>query len=92
MALWFISIGILGLWGIAQHPSVLPALLCVTNAEALYADMGHFGKRPIRAAWSWIVFPCPILNYAGQCAIALNGALIGDNIFIGSARSRCSFR
>ena len=55
--------------------------LCVTGAEALYADMGHFGKRPIRAAWSWIVFPCLVLNYAGQCAIALNGASISDNIF-----------
>jgi KUP system potassium uptake protein len=55
--------------------------LCVTGAEALYADMGHFGKRPIRAAWSWIVFPCLVLNYAGQCAIALNGAPIADNIF-----------
>jgi KUP system potassium uptake protein len=105
MALWFLSIGVLGLWGIAQYPAVLLALnplyglrllasngyggffvlggifLCVTGAEALYADMGHFGKRPIRLAWSGIVFPCLILNYAGQCAIALNGAPIADNIF-----------
>src|ERR1700744_3546021 len=43
--------------------------------------MGHFGKGPIRAAWSWIVFPCLVLNSAGQCAIALNGASIADNIF-----------
>ena len=55
--------------------------LCVTGAEALYADMGHFGKGPIRLAWSWIVFPCLILNYAGQSAIALNGEPIADNIF-----------
>jgi KUP system potassium uptake protein len=55
--------------------------LCVTGAEALYADMGHFGKWPIRAAWSLIVFPCLVLNYAGQCAIALRGASIADNIF-----------
>jgi len=55
--------------------------LCVTGAEALYADMGHFGKRPIRAAWSWIVFPSLILNYAGQCAIALRGEPIANNIF-----------
>ena len=41
--------------------------LCVTGAEALYADMGHFGKGPIRLAWSWIVFPSLVLNYAGQC-------------------------
>jgi KUP system potassium uptake protein len=105
MAVWFVTIGLLGLWGIAKDPWVLLALnplygvrllanngyggflvlggifLCVTGAEALYADMGHFGKRPIRAAWSWIVFPCLVLNYAGQCAIALNGASISDNIF-----------
>jgi KUP system potassium uptake protein len=105
MMIWFISIGVLGLWGISKDPWVLLAInplygarllatngyggflvlggifLCVTGAEALYADMGHFGKRPIRAAWSWIVFPCLVLNYAGQCAIALNGASIADNIF-----------
>ena len=55
--------------------------LCVTGAEALYADMGHFGKRPIRAAWTWIVFPCLVLNYAGQSAIALHGEPIANNIF-----------
>ena len=105
MVVWFVSIGALGLWGIAQDPHVIYALnpyyalhllagggfrgflvlggifLCVTGAEALYADMGHFGKRPIRMAWSWIVFPSLILNYAGQCAIALRGAPIANNIF-----------
>jgi KUP system potassium uptake protein len=105
MALWFVAIGGLGLWGIAQDPAVLLALnpyyglhllatngmrgflvlggifLCVTGAEALYADMGHFGKRPIRAAWSWIVFPCLVLNYAGQSAIALRGEPIANNVF-----------
>ena len=55
--------------------------LCVTGAEALYADMGHFGKRPIRLAWSWIVFPCLVLNYAGQSAIALRGEPIANNVF-----------
>ncbi len=43
--------------------------LCVTGAEALYADMGHFGAGPIRLAWSAIVFPGLVLNYAGQAAI-----------------------
>ncbi len=105
MAIWFVSIGALGLWGIAQDPWVLLAInpiyglklltdnglqgflvlggvfLCVTGAEALYADMGHFGKGPIRFAWSWIVFPCLVLNYAGQCAIALRGESIANNIF-----------
>ena len=55
--------------------------LCVTGAEALYADMGHFGPRPIRFSWSFIVFPALILNYAGQGAIVLAGAPIEGNIF-----------
>ncbi|MGL4858223.1 MAG: potassium transporter Kup [Enterobacteriaceae bacterium] len=55
--------------------------LCVTGAEALYADMGHFGVRPIRLMWFWMVFPCLLLNYAGQAALVLAGANISDNIF-----------
>jgi KUP system potassium uptake protein len=46
-------------------------VLCVTGAEALYADMGHFGKRPIRIAWFWIVMPALTLNYFGQGALLL---------------------
>jgi KUP system potassium uptake protein len=104
MAVWFAVIGILGIWGIAQHPAVLAALnpiaglaylfsaglrgllvlggvfLCVTGAEALYAE-GHFGPRPIRLAWSALVFPSLVLNYAGQTALVLNGAPTADNIF-----------
>jgi KUP system potassium uptake protein len=105
MALWFVVIGALGVWGIAQHPTVLWALdprhgieylfsggatsflvlggvfLCVTGAEALYADMGHFGATPIRLTWSALVFPCLVLNYAGQGALVLGGAPTADNIF-----------
>ncbi|HKI15374.1 MAG TPA: potassium transporter Kup [Roseiarcus sp.] len=55
--------------------------LCVTGAEALYADMGHFGPGPIRLSWSAIVFPALILNYAGQAAIVLAGAPTDGNIF-----------
>ncbi|MGB6325041.1 MAG: KUP/HAK/KT family potassium transporter [Methylocella sp.] len=55
--------------------------LCVTGAEALYADMGHFGRRPIRLAWSCIVLPSLVLNYAGQSAIVLDGAPATGNIF-----------
>jgi KUP system potassium uptake protein len=55
--------------------------LCVTGAEALYADMGHFGPKPIRRSWSFIVFPALILNYAGQAAIVLAGAPTDGNIF-----------
>jgi KUP system potassium uptake protein len=105
MALWFLAMALLGLWGVARHPGVLAALdplygirflfsngyqsflvlggvfLCVTGAEALYADMGHFGARPIRVAWSTIVFPSLLLNYAGQAAVVLDGAPTADNIF-----------
>jgi KUP system potassium uptake protein len=55
--------------------------LCVTGAEALYADMGHFGARPIRLSWSLLVFPSLVLNYAGQAAIVLDQGPSGDNIF-----------
>ena len=55
--------------------------LCVTGAEALYADMGHFGAKPIRIAWLAVAFPSLILNYAGQAAIVLDGASTDGNIF-----------
>jgi KUP system potassium uptake protein len=55
--------------------------LCVTGAEALYADMGHFGRLPIQVAWLAIVFPCLVLNYAGQAALVLNGAPASANTF-----------
>src|ERR1700730_4826288 len=55
--------------------------LCVTGAEALYADMGHFGSCPIRLAWSGIVLPSLIVNYAGRSAIVLDGAPIAENVF-----------
>ncbi len=45
--------------------------LCVTGAEALYADLGHFGRKPIARAWFWIVFPALLLNYFGQGALLL---------------------
>ena len=95
MAAWFLSIGLLGLWEIVQHPFVLLALspsyaatlcwhhgllafvvlgsvvLCVTGAEALYADMGHFGRQPIRLAWLFFVLPSLVLNYFGQGALLI---------------------
>src|SRR5262249_22279323 len=45
--------------------------LALTGAEALYADVGHFGVRPIRIAWFWLVLPSLFLNYLGQGAIIL---------------------
>ncbi|HEU4990563.1 MAG TPA: potassium transporter Kup [Gemmatimonadaceae bacterium] len=66
-------------WGIAffvQHGTAAflllgAVVLVVTGSEALYADMGHFGKRPIRLAWFGFVFPALLLNYFGQGAILL---------------------
>jgi KUP system potassium uptake protein len=48
--------------------------LVVTGAEALYADLGHFGRRPIQLAWLWIAFPALLLNYLGQGALLLTDA------------------
>jgi KUP system potassium uptake protein len=47
-------------------------VLAITGAEALYADMGHFGVGPIRVAWLYYVLPCLLLNYFGQGALVLN--------------------
>ncbi len=55
--------------------------LAVTGAEALYADMGHFGKGPIRAAWIYLVFPCLMLNYLGQGGLVLSDPSAAENPF-----------
>jgi KUP system potassium uptake protein len=52
--------------------------LCATGAEALYADMGHFGPQPIRIAWYGLVLPSLLMNYAGQTALLVNGGLAAD--------------
>ena len=56
-------------------------VLCVTGGEALYADMGHFGKKPIRVAWFSIVMPALTLNYFGQGALLLNSPMAVKNPF-----------
>ncbi len=56
-------------------------VLCVTGAEALYADLGHFGKKPIRLAWFGIVMPCLVLNYFGQGALLLDNPAAVKNPF-----------
>lgn len=95
MSIWFITIALLGVYGIADHPEVIEALnpryavrffylepmiafltlgsvvLALTGAEALYTDMGHFGKGPIRVAWFALVMPALLLNYFGQGALLL---------------------
>ncbi|MBI5506291.1 MAG: potassium transporter Kup [Deltaproteobacteria bacterium] len=62
-------------------------LLVVTGAEALYADMGHFGRRPIRLAWLVMVFPCLMLNYFGQGALLLAQPEAVSNPFFNMAPS-----
>ena len=56
-------------------------VLAVTGAEALYADMGHFGSKPIRQAWFGLVLPSLILNYFGQGALLLVNPAAADNPF-----------
>jgi KUP system potassium uptake protein len=55
--------------------------LCITGGEALYADMGHFGKGPIRFSWYGIVLPALLLNYAGQTALLMQGREFNGNPF-----------
>lgn len=62
-------------------------ILAVTGAEALYADLGHFGKRPIRLSWFLIVAPALVLNYLGQAVIALENPGTKENLFFATATS-----
>ncbi|MBI5422557.1 MAG: KUP/HAK/KT family potassium transporter [Opitutae bacterium] len=95
MLIWFIVLGLLGVWHVIDNPAVFVALdprlgirlllshpqesagllgsvvLAITGAEALYADMGHFGRRHIAQAWYFCAFPGLVLNYFGQGARAL---------------------
>lgn len=57
-------------------------VLAITGGEALYADLGHFGRRPIRMSWLFVVMPCLILNYLGQGAYLVEGGeVINGNVF-----------
>jgi len=105
MLLWFSTIAVLGITGIARAPRVLIALnphyaiaflahsgwigfgvlggvfLAVTGGEALYADMGHVGRTPIRTTWYLIVLPALLLSYAGQTALLLEHPNLKGNPF-----------
>jgi KUP system potassium uptake protein len=63
------------------------AFLAVTGAEVLYADMGHFGKAPIRNGWFYLVFPALILNYLGQGAVLLKSKEVPGHLFYALAPS-----
>ncbi len=83
------------LWALSPHYALLfiwanpgvtfiilgAVVLCVTGAEALYADLGHFGKKPIRLAWFSVVMPSLVLNYFGQGALLLNNPAAVKNPF-----------
>jgi KUP system potassium uptake protein len=56
-------------------------VLAITGAEAVYADMGHFGRRAITRAWLWLVFPALVLNYMGQGALIMRTPSAVDNPF-----------
>ncbi len=87
------------LWAISPHfavqfmynePSITflilgAVVLCVTGGEALYADMGHFGKKPIRIAWFFVVMPALTLNYFGQGALLLSDPSAVANPFFNMA-------
>lgn len=105
MVIWFSVLALMGIWNIAQQPSVLQAInplyavhffifnqwhgflvlaavmLVVTGGEALYADMGHFGRRPIRLAWFYFVLPALLLNYFGQGALLIHHPEALENPF-----------
>ncbi len=83
------------LWAVSPHFAVMfmwenpgttfiilgAVVLCVTGGEALYADMGHFGKKPIRMAWFTVVMPALTLNYFGQGALLLTNPAAVKNPF-----------
>jgi KUP system potassium uptake protein len=67
--------------GVAAYLVLGAVVLVITGGEALYADMGHFGKRPIRAAWYALVMPALVLNYFGQGAVVLHDPAAARNPF-----------
>ncbi|MBX3750391.1 MAG: KUP/HAK/KT family potassium transporter [Opitutaceae bacterium] len=109
MLIWFVVLGLFGLWHVWQTPVVLEALnpalgisllinhtreatvllgsvvLAITGVEALYADMGHFGRKAIRRSWYGVVLPGLTLNYFGQGAYVLAHGGPVDNPFLSLA-------
>ncbi|MDO9247385.1 MAG: potassium transporter Kup, partial [Phenylobacterium sp.] len=75
--------GVIFLWdnGVLGFIILGSVFLAVTGAEALYADMGHFGKKPIQAAWVILVLPSLLLNYLGQGALVLSNPAARSNPF-----------
>lgn len=89
----FVLASVNPVWGLdflVDHPGVafvvLGAIfLAVTGGEALYADLGHFGRRPIRLAWFGLVLPALVLNYMGQGAMVLSDPDLAEESFFALA-------
>ena len=73
--MFFVHNGKLGIFAMGA------VVLSITGAEALYSDMGHFGKTPIRLVWFVVVLPCLMLNYLGQGALVLADSTTASNPF-----------
>ncbi|HEY2677401.1 MAG TPA: potassium transporter Kup [Steroidobacteraceae bacterium] len=77
------AIGLLAQHQISALAVLAGVFLCVTGGEALYADMGHFGKTPIRLSWIFIVMPALVINYFGQGALLItNPAAISNPFYL----------
>jgi KUP system potassium uptake protein len=77
----FVAIDFLSQHGFVGFAMLGAVFLALTGGEALYADMGQFGRLPIRLAWFALVLPALLLNYAGQTALLVDGGNAGDNPF-----------
>jgi KUP system potassium uptake protein len=75
------ALGFFEMHGRAGFLTLGAVVLCITGCEALYADMGHFGKRPIRIAWFAAALPALLLNYFGQGALLLREPTAAENPF-----------
>jgi KUP system potassium uptake protein len=87
---------VIGVSFLCWHPGeamtmLASVTLAITGSEALYADLGHFGRPAISVAWNLIVAPCLILNYIGQGAHALSTPKDVDNLFFSLAPARFQF-
>jgi KUP system potassium uptake protein len=77
------ALGLLGQHQISSLAVLAGVFLCVTGGEALYADMGHFGKAPIRMGWICVVMPALVTNYFGQGAMLIeNPAAISNPFYL----------
>ena len=79
-------------WTVTFFFALASVVLVVTGAEALYADLGHFGLPPIRRAWFFLVFPALTLQYLGQGSLILRSPGSLDGTLFSSFRTSCGCR